>query len=111
MPCGQAELYRLITWQSDLRADRNFIIVSQSQVAASWPVAGERALPLSPGGERDHSGVPRHTLPPPSIITRQATYRDSFRSVRELTNVIDTFVEAFNDHCQPFTWTKTATNY
>jgi hypothetical protein len=40
------------------------------------------------------------------IIARQVIRRDSLHSVRELTNVIGAFVEACNDHCQPFTRTK-----
>ena len=42
------------------------------------------------------------------IITRQAIRRGSFRSVRELTDAIGTFIDAYNDRCQPFTWTKDA---
>jgi hypothetical protein len=29
-------------------------------------------------------------------------------SVRELTTAIDRFIDAYNDRCQPFTWTKDA---
>jgi transposase len=42
------------------------------------------------------------------IITRQAIRRGSFRSVRELTDAIGAFIDAYNDRCQPFTWTKDA---
>jgi transposase len=42
------------------------------------------------------------------IITRQAIRRGSFRSVRELTTAIGRFIDACNDRCQPFTWTKDA---
>jgi transposase len=42
------------------------------------------------------------------IITRQAIRRGSFRSVRELTGAIGAFIDACNDRCQPFTWTKDA---
>ena len=42
------------------------------------------------------------------IITRQAIRRGSFRSVRELTGAIGAFIDAYNDRCQPFTWTKDA---
>lgn len=31
-----------------------------------------------------------------------------FRSVRELTDAIGAFIDAYNDRCQPFTWTKNA---
>ena len=36
----------------------------------------------------------------------QAIRRGSFRSVRELTGAIGAFIDACNDRCQPFTWTK-----
>ena len=40
------------------------------------------------------------------IITRQAIRRGTFTSVKDLTTAVD----AYNDRCQPFTWTKTPTN-
>ncbi|QBI18772.1 IS630 family transposase [Egibacter rhizosphaerae] len=43
-----------------------------------------------------------------SIITRQAIRRGSFTSVRQVTDAIATFIDGWNDRCQPFTWTKTA---
>ena len=43
-----------------------------------------------------------------SIITRQAIRRGSFDSVKELINTIRTFIDGYNDRCQPFIWTKTA---
>jgi transposase len=42
------------------------------------------------------------------IITRQAIRRGTFRSVKELTTAIGTFIDAYNDRCQPFSWTKDA---
>jgi transposase len=42
------------------------------------------------------------------IITRQAIRRGTFRSVRELTQAIGTFIDAYNDRCQPFEWAKDA---
>jgi transposase len=42
------------------------------------------------------------------IITRQAIRRGTFRSVNSLITAIGTFIDGWNDHCQPFTWTKTA---
>jgi hypothetical protein len=42
------------------------------------------------------------------IITRQAIRRGTFRSVRELTAAIGAFIDASNDRCRPFTWTKDA---
>ena len=41
------------------------------------------------------------------IITRQAIRRGSFDSVRQLTAAIRAFIDAYNDRCQPFVWTKT----
>src|SRR3954467_5607069 len=42
------------------------------------------------------------------IITRQAIRRGSFNSVKQLVTAIRAFIDAYNDRCQPFTWTKTA---
>jgi transposase len=43
-----------------------------------------------------------------SIITRQAIRRGSFTSVRQLTQTIGAFIDSWNDHPRPFTWTKKA---
>jgi hypothetical protein len=43
-----------------------------------------------------------------SIITRQAIRRGSFASVSELISVIGVFIDHWNEHSQPFTWTKDA---
>jgi transposase len=43
-----------------------------------------------------------------SIITRQAIRRGSFTSVRQLTAAIGAFIDSWNDHAEPFTWTKDA---
>jgi transposase len=43
-----------------------------------------------------------------SIITRQAIRRGSFDSVTELVTAIRGFIDAYNERCQPFVWTKTA---
>ncbi|MDQ2815754.1 MAG: IS630 family transposase [Actinomycetota bacterium] len=43
-----------------------------------------------------------------SVITRQAIRRGSFTSVRQLTGVIGSFIDHWNDHPQPFAWTKDA---
>ena len=42
------------------------------------------------------------------IITRQAIRRGSFESVRELIAAIRRFIEAWNQRCEPFVWTKDA---
>ena len=42
------------------------------------------------------------------IITRQAIRRGTFTSVKDLIGAIETFIDAWNDRCQPFVWTKTA---
>jgi hypothetical protein len=43
-----------------------------------------------------------------SIIERQAIHRGAFPSVRDLMIQIRTFINGWNDRCQPFVWTKTA---
>lgn len=42
------------------------------------------------------------------IITRQAIRRGTFASVPDLIGAIRIFIDACNDRCQPFAWTKTA---
>ena len=42
------------------------------------------------------------------IITRQAIRRGTFTSVKDLIAKIETFIDGWNERCQPFTWTKTA---
>jgi transposase len=42
------------------------------------------------------------------IITRQAIRRGTFRSVKDLITAIETYIDGWNDRCEPFTWTKTA---
>ncbi len=41
------------------------------------------------------------------IITRQAIRRGTFTSVKDLIAAIETYIDAWNERCQPFTWTKT----
>jgi transposase len=41
-----------------------------------------------------------------SIITRQALRRGNFPTVADLIAAIERFIAAWNDRCQPFTWTK-----
>jgi transposase len=43
-----------------------------------------------------------------SIAERQAIHRGSYRSVRDLTRAIRTYIDGWNDRAHPFTWTKTA---
>jgi transposase len=42
------------------------------------------------------------------IITRQAIRRGTFTSVKDLIAAIETYIDAWNERCLPFTWTKTA---
>ena len=42
------------------------------------------------------------------IITRQAIRRGTFTSVKDLITTIETFIDGWNDRCEPFIWTKTA---
>ena len=42
------------------------------------------------------------------IITRQAIRRGTFRSVTELKNAIEAYIDGWNERCKPFVWTKTA---
>ena len=42
------------------------------------------------------------------IITRQAIRRGTFTSVKDLVGAIETFIDGWNERCEPFVWTKTA---
>lgn len=42
------------------------------------------------------------------IITRQAIRRGTFGSVRQLTSVINRYIESWNDDAEPFEWIATA---
>jgi len=42
------------------------------------------------------------------IITKQAIRRGTFDSVHALKRAIRTYIDAWNDRCQPFIWTKDA---
>jgi transposase len=42
------------------------------------------------------------------IITRQAIRRGTFTSVKDLIGAIGIFIDAWNERCEPFVWTKTA---
>jgi transposase len=42
------------------------------------------------------------------IITRQAIRRGTFTSVKDLVAAIETFIDGWNERCEPFVWTKTA---
>lgn len=42
------------------------------------------------------------------LITQQAIRRGSFKSVKDLTKKINTFVESYNKNAKPFVWTATA---
>jgi len=42
------------------------------------------------------------------IITRQAIRRGTFTSVKDLIAAIETFIDGWNERCEPFTWAKTA---
>jgi transposase len=41
-----------------------------------------------------------------SILTRQALRRGSFPTVADLIAAIEQFIDAWNNRCAPFTWTK-----
>jgi transposase len=41
-----------------------------------------------------------------AIITRQAIHRGSFASVDDLVAAIRRFIDAWNERCEPFVWTK-----
>jgi DDE superfamily endonuclease len=42
------------------------------------------------------------------ILSRQAIRRGTFTSVTDLEAAIGGYIDAWNDRCQPFSWTKDA---
>jgi transposase len=42
------------------------------------------------------------------IITRQTIRRGTFTSVKDLIAAIETYIDVWNERCEPFIWTKTA---
>ena len=83
---------------------------------------GQLRRPQASEGQSLAGGEPAHSHPTSTtsgswlnlvevwfwIIERQAIHRGSFASVRELMIKIRTFINGWNDRCQPFMWTKTA---
>jgi hypothetical protein len=71
------------------------------------PVARKRARPVLRGPRRSNApGLPDEIFF--GIITRQAIRRGTFTSVKDLIAAIETYIDAWNERCQPFIWTKTA---
>jgi hypothetical protein len=70
------------------------------------PVARKRARPVLRGPRRSNAlGLPDEIFF--SIITRQAIRRGTFTSVKHLIAAIETFIDSWNERCEPFIWTKT----
>jgi hypothetical protein len=74
---------------------------STQRCAPGWPSSADHparradlALLARPG---------RGVLP---IITRQALRCGSFPIVADLITAIERFIDAWNDRCRPFSWTK-----
>src|SRR6266516_4805894 len=70
-------------------------------VARKAGTAGSEGTPA-----RQRAGVTRRVL----LLghPRQAIRRATFTSVKELTTAIGVFIDHWNDHPRPFTWTKDA---
>ena len=68
---------------------------------------GKRAWPVLRRPRRSNApGLPDEIFF--GIITRQGIRRGTFTSVPDLIGAIRIFIDAYNQRCQPFTWTKTA---
>jgi hypothetical protein len=71
------------------------------------PVAWKAGTAGSEGPRRSNApGLPDEIFF--GIITRQAIRRGTFGSVRDLIEAITTFIDGWNERCQPFVWTKDA---
>ena len=67
------------------------------------------AQPAHPSALHPHLGaVAEHGEIFFGIITRQAIRRGTFGSVKDLIAAIETFIDGWNERCEPFVWTKTA---
>jgi hypothetical protein len=42
------------------------------------------------------------------LVLTRTIRRGTFTSVKDLIAAIETYIDAWNERCQPFTWTKTA---
>jgi transposase len=80
---------------------------------------GTHKHPVVRGWLRDNPRITLHFTPTScswlnmveiffGIITRQAIRRGTFHSVKALTAAIGAFIDACNDRCTPFAWTKDA---
>ncbi|MGH3119973.1 MAG: helix-turn-helix domain-containing protein [Streptosporangiaceae bacterium] len=87
---------RLADWLHQARE----ISVSHDSITVLW-----RRFRLQP---HRTEGFKFSTDPQLDVITRQAIRRGTFTSVAELTAAISTFIDNWNDHPRPFTWTKDA---
>ena len=68
---------------------------------------GKRARPVLRGPRRSNApGLPDEIFF--GVITRQAIRRGTFTSVKDLIGAIGIFINAWNERCEPFVWTKTA---
>ncbi len=76
--------------------------------------------PVVRGWLANHPGIQLHFTPTSaswlnlvevffSIVDPQALRRGDFPSVEDLTAAISRFCQSWNEHCQPFSWTKPAT--
>jgi hypothetical protein len=81
-------------------------------------MAGQDCGPLSGPGHR-HAAVSHReltTVPTTTMTTvgrpdtppRRAIRRGTFTRVKDLIAAIETFVDGWNQRCEPFVWTKTA---
>jgi hypothetical protein len=68
----------------------------------------ERFGPTVPGARAPPAPSASCTTPFFGLITRQAIRRGTFANVNELIAAIRRFIDAYNDRCEPFKWTKTA---
>ena len=61
------------------------------------------------GGYKQQEGSERRPgRPSREVITRQAIRRGTFTSVKDLIAAIETFIDGWNERCQPIVWTETA---
>jgi hypothetical protein len=87
----------MITWRPSTRHGRTTVFGSAG-VATRHPRVQLPVIRPRPTGSTGSAFF--------SIITRPALRRGSFPTVADLIAAIERFIDAWNDLCRPFSWTK-----
>ena len=103
----------------DASSNRSPAPTRGSSCTWSWTTTPRTSTRACRPGSRSNPRITMHFTPTSGswlnmveiffgIITRQAIRRGTFTSVKDLIAAIETYIDAWNERCQPFIWTKTA---